>query len=90
VTNKNEEAFSFSKGSIKAIELLNESVLNKIFTDTCVPKDDILLVYLIYFQLINHKLFKKIENKNIFWNHCCKYFINEGNGKTGNQFNNFI
>ena len=72
-----------TKASLKAINLLNETLLNKLFTESQVPSDDILLIYQIYFQLINHNIIKKNLKKDIFWKKCCEYFSNESNGKTG-------
>ena len=74
-----------SKGALKAIRLLNETILNKIFfEDKDVTDDNILLIYHIYFQLINHPLSKEIKSdKRTFWNKICNYFINENKGKIG-------
>ena len=47
---------TLSKGTKKAILLLNEPVLNKLFSEEKLPDDDILLIYKIFFQLINHKI----------------------------------
>ena len=72
-----------TKASLKAINILNETLFNKLFTEFQVPSDDILLIYHIYFQLINHNIAKKNLKKEIFWKKCCEYFSNESNGKTG-------
>ena len=66
-----------TKASLKAINLLNETLLNKLFTESQVPSDDILLIYQIYFQLINHNIIKKNLKKDIFWKKCCEYFSNK-------------
>ena len=71
-----------SKESLKAINLLNQPLLNKLFTDKKIPSDEILLIYYIYFQLINNDLSKE-KNKEIFWEKTCNYFIKETKGKTG-------
>lgn len=73
---------NLSKGSLKAINLLNQPLLNKLFTDKKIPSDEILLIYYIYFQLINNDLSKE-KNKEIFWEKTCNYFIKETKGKTG-------
>lgn len=73
----------FTKKTFKAISLLNESVINKLFTEAKVPSNDILLIYAIYFQLINHPLAIEVDMKKIFWKKCCQYFIVQSNGKTG-------
>ena len=72
-----------TKAALKAINLLNETILNKLFTESQVPSDDILLIYHIYFQLISHPISKGNFEKEIFWKKCCEYFYNESNGKTG-------
>ena len=72
-----------TKASLKAIKILNETLFNKLFTEFQVPSDDILLIYHIYFQLINHNIIKKNLKKEIFWKKCCEYFSNESNGRTG-------
>ena len=72
-----------TKGALKAVCLLNQTSLNKLFTQISVPSDDILLIYHIYFQLINHSITKEFNNKEIFWKKCRKYFTEESNGKNG-------
>ena len=73
-----------SKGSKKAAQLLNESQLNHLFKDEKLPIYDIILIYRIYFQIINHP-FSLVAKTDInqFWEKCKYYFINEENGKTG-------
>ena len=73
-----------SKGALKAIRLLNETILNKIFfEDKDVTDDNILLIYHIYFQLINHPLSREILDKKTFWKKTCYYFSHEEGGKIG-------
>ncbi len=78
------ENISLSKGSKKAAKLLNESQLNTLFKDGNMPINDIILIYRIYFQIINHPL-ALIAKTDLdkFWEDCKNYFINEQNGKTG-------
>ena len=78
------ENITLSKGSKKAKELLNESLLNHLFKDNKIPSDDIILIYRIYFQMINHP-FALLAKTDIdkFWEKCRLYFTNEKNGKTG-------
>ena len=80
-----------SKGAKKAIELLNESQLNHLFKNDDIPVDEILLIYRIYFQMINHP-FAKIAKTDIekFWEKCKIYFTKEQNGRTGDILNNMI
>ena len=78
------ENIVLNKGSKKAMQLLNESLLNHLFRDNKFPINDILLIYRIYFQMINHpySLLAKI-NIYSFWEKCKLYFTTEQNGKTG-------
>ena len=78
------ENLVLNKGSKKAMQLLNESLLNHLFKDTKFPTDDIILIYRIYFQMINHP-YSLIAKKDIltFWEKCKLYFTSEQNGKTG-------
>ena len=78
------ENIVLSKGSKKATQLLNESQLNHLFKDEKIPLGDIILIYRIYFQMINHP-FALIAKTDIesFWEKCKFYFTNEQNGKTG-------
>ena len=78
------ENLPLSKGSKKAIELLNESQLNSLFKDGKMPINDIILIYRIYFQIINHP-FALVAKTDLdkFWEKCTYYFTNEEDGKTG-------
>ena len=85
-TNKNIsfDSFNLSKTSEKAINLLNEQLLSKLFYSYEVPSDDVLLIYKIFFNMINHPI-KDInyKEKEKFWDKCRNYFIIEGKGKIG-------
>ena len=89
--NKNKNNYKISldtlhlnKTSEKAINLLNENLLNKLFYNNKVPIEDILLIYRIFFIIIDHPI-KDIyaKNKTIFWEKCRNYFITESQGKIG-------
>jgi hypothetical protein len=82
----NNTYLTLSRGTNKAIDLLNENLYNKLFTDQSVPKTDILLVYQLYFQIIKHPIIKFMDDALAFWKETCKYFLNEAQGKTGNYF----
>ena len=70
------ENIVLSKKSRKAIQLLNETKLNKLFKIDKLPIDDIILIYIIYFQIINHSfaLIAKSDIQN-FWEKCKYYRI---------------
>lgn len=74
-----------SRGTIKAIELLNEALYNKLFFNTTLPSQDIIMPYRVYFQLLNHNN-SSIKDDVEFWENCCKYFKEESNGKAGTLF----
>ena len=83
---------TLSKGAQKAIDLLNEVLLNKIFSEEKVFNEDILIIYRIFFQMIGHP-YKYIpkDNNELFWDKCRHYFINETNGgKTGDLLQKII
>ena len=76
--------FVISKGSTKAIKLLNEPSLNHLFYEDSPADNGRLIIYRIFFQLINHP-YKYIpkDKKEEFWKKCKNYFSNEIKGKTG-------
>ena len=78
------ENIVLNKGSKKAMQLLNESLLNQLFKDTKLPTEDIILIYRIYFQMINHP-YSLIAKSDIgqFWEKCKSYFSTKQYGKTG-------
>ena len=81
---KGFENFVLSKDGKKAINLLNEPELSCLFKTIETPFDEIILIYRIYFQMINHPfaLIAKTDIDN-FWEKCRHYFLNEQNGKAG-------
>lgn len=82
------DAITFSKGTNKAIELLNDNLYVKLFTEPNIPKVEILLVYKLYFQLIGHPFVQLFNNKSLFWKECCKYFLSSSEGKIGKNILN--
>ena len=76
--------FELSKGSKKAVLLLNEPELRCLFKQENTPIYEILLIYRIYFQIINHPfaLIAKVDMDQ-FWEKCRNYFLNENNGNSG-------
>ena len=93
-----------SKGTKKAITLLNEPIINRLFNEiNKIPNSDILLVYKIFFQFIKYKNiidqpffnFNENENENdnnnkIFWEKTCNFFAIENNGKTGDLIEKIV
>lgn len=80
--------FQISRGAIKAIELLNEELYNRIFhqTELKPPLNEIVLVYRIFFQLLNNNELSSIKNDNLFWRNASEYILKNNNGLTGTFF----
>ena len=84
---------NLSNGSIKACKLLNDdNFLWGIFEEEFIPSNDILLVYKIFFQIINDPLsiIAKKTDKVVFWEKCKNFFLNENKGKIGELLANII
>lgn len=74
------EQLKFSSGTEKAIQLLNEDSINKLFCNDEEPHKDILFAYTVFFQIINSPLVQiAYESKTEFWKNCRNYF---SKGKT--------
>ena len=81
--NQNQELdlmnLNLTKGTLKAIKLLNEDIFSRLFSEKKTPKKEILLVYKIYFQLINDNEiinnYKIDLSDAIFWERCRNYFM---------------
>jgi len=87
---KNLNDMKFSQGAESSIKLLNENIMNKFFQESKPPRDDILFIFEVFFQLINRPIKDSYTNKKAFWEKCCLYFLNEGNGKIGDMLNNIV
>ncbi len=93
--NAETPQFTLSKGTVKAIEILNDENYNKIFKniDLAPPLNEIILVYRIFFQLLNNNNIYKIKNDKLFWKEASEFILKHSNGKTGEFFkdstNNF-
>ena len=78
--------FNLSKGALKAIDLLNEQIINRLFFEEITPNSEIFIVYKIYFQLIKNQEIIQYFNESKFWEKCKSYF-NSYKGKTGGCLN---
>ena len=85
-------SFKLSKGSIKAIELLDNENYNDIFKteELKPPLDNIILIYRIYFQLINKEELTEIVSNKIFWENTRNYFLENSGGKIGSFIKEYI
>ena len=67
--------------------MLNENSYSKLFNElNLIPKDEVILVYKIYFQLLRPEESSKIIEKNNkleIWRYIHHVFIVENNGKVG-------
>lgn len=74
--------FTLTKGTSKAIELLNESMYHKLFNPSVCPSEDIIFPYRLYYLFLNHPNLN-IVNEDQFWKETCKYFTEENKGRAG-------
>ena len=90
--NELEFPFTLSKGSTKALDLLNSDKYNYIFKIQNLepPKDKIILIYRIFFQLIDKEELIEIENDKNFWEKTRNYILENNKGKTGTFFKEYI
>ena len=90
--NNDLSNFVISKGTKKAIILLNEHLLNRLFYESSsIPNNDILLVYKLFFQFINYtEIINNFNDKKIFWKLTCEYFNIKNNCKTGKIIEDII
>ena len=91
IDSQNNE-FSLSQGSTKAIQLLNDDNYNKIFRTKKLdpPLNEILLVYRIFFQLIGKEELVNIESDKKFWQKARTYILSNNNDETGSFFEKCI
>jgi hypothetical protein len=87
-----EPEFSLSRATVKAIEMLNSDIYNKIFRN----KEDyptlleIILIYRIFFQLLKDSNLNSIKDDKLFWAEVSDYILKNNNGSTGEFFKNSI
>jgi hypothetical protein len=83
LTQKEPPAFALTRGSVRAIDLLNDNLYTKIFTEKTTPCGDIILSYRLFFLLINKPEIAEIQDKDSFWERTCTYFLKECNNDIG-------
>ena len=85
-------AFSLSNNSVKALDFLDSDSYNDIFRKSKLdpPLDKIILIYRIFFQLINKEELVKIENDKKFWKKARKFILENNEGKTGTFIREYI
>ena len=84
--------FALSRGTVKAIELLNNEDYSKIFHDKELipPLDNIIYVYKIFFQFLKDNDLKNIKDEKKFWIKASDYILNHSNGKIGDFFRDSV
>ena len=85
-------AFTLSKGSLKALDLLNSETYNNIFKKKQLqpPLNQIILIYRLFFQLIDKDELIDIENDKQFWEKTRKFILDKNEGKTGTFLKEYI
>ena len=92
VLNSPRHAFTLSKGSSKALDLLNADKYNNIFRKKKLdpPLNEIILIYRIFFQLIDKEEFVVIESDKKFWEKTRNFILENNEGKTGTFLKEYI
>jgi hypothetical protein len=81
--------FSLSKASKKAFILLNNQTINQIFYENSKPNKDKLIIYRLFFQIINHK-YQYIYDNVEFWTKCKYFFSKEIECQTGDLLQKIV
>jgi hypothetical protein len=78
-------AFKISDDSKKALEILDDIKYNDIFKkeDLEPPLNNIIIIYRIFFQLIDKEELIEIENDKKFWNKTRNYILENNQNKLG-------
>ena len=78
--------FHFSRGSIKARNLLDDPLYYGVFYNEELSGEmrKIIIIYRILCQIFKLDNLIDIKDDNIFWNKFCVWFLNEGNKGLGN------
>jgi hypothetical protein len=90
LTTKVPPEFVLTRGAVKAIDLLNDPLYSKIFTEKSTPCDDIILIYRLFYMLIDRHDVSDIKENNAFWAKSCNYFINDCNNEIGKIIHNLV
>ena len=90
--NTDPPTFSLSRGTVKAIELLNNEHYDNIFHDKELlsPLDSIIFVYRIFFQFLKDNNLKYIQNDHLFWTKASDYILEKSNGRIGDFFRDSV
>jgi hypothetical protein len=80
--------FKPSLNTLKAIQLINEKIYNNIFFNKKLnpPINRIIIVYRVFFQLINKNEVVSIKNDEIFWDKASDYIVTNNCKGIGNWF----
>ena len=85
-------AFSLSKNSVNALNLLDSESYNNIFKIKILdpPLNKIIFIYRIFFQLLDREELIKIESDKFFWEKARNYILENNEGKTGTYIREYI
>ena len=83
--DSNKYSFQLSKGSMRAIQILDNEIYNNIFKSKELnpPLNKIILIYRIFFQLINQEEINEIVSDKKFWEEARIYFLENDDNKIG-------
>ena len=83
--DSNKYSFQLSKGSMRAIQILDNEIYNNIFKSKELnpPLDKIILIYRIFFKLINQEEINEIVSDKKFWEEARIYFLENDDNKIG-------
>ena len=92
VIRDSSPALSLSKGTIKALEILNDIKYKDIFKnkDLIPPLNEIIIVYRIFFQLLKDNNLNKIKDDKLFWKKAGEYILLNCKDNLGDFFNNSL
>lgn len=85
-------AFSLSKSSVNALNLLDSESYNNIFKIKKLepPLNKIIFIYRIFFQLLDREELIEIESDTFFWEKARNYILENNEGKTGTYIREYI
>ena len=83
--SKEFSEFQISKGSAKAVELLNNELYSKLFKKPVLEKnlEEICLIYRVLLAIFGEYEIANIFNEQLFWIKFTEYIIGNSNGKIG-------
>ena len=86
--HKDYNDFTLSRGALKATDLLDQELYNKLFTKEELDESmkEIIYIYKIFYQLILKEDFVNVKDDALFWKKNCEFILKESNDKIGTFF----